>query len=94
MPGSEAVTTAPERRHEQRMGGRDRAGAAGAKPADFNLAEGVMRYLILDPPQPEYDFMTFDYDRDPRARQTLEQAGRREGRRPVQVPQERRQAAS
>ena len=36
----------------------------GAKPADFNLAEGVMRYLILDPPQPEYDFMTFDYDRD------------------------------
>ena len=45
----------------------DRAGAspaqAGAKPADFNLAEGVMRYLILDPPQPEYDFMTCDYDR-------------------------------
>ena len=37
----------------------------GAKPADFNLAEGVMRYLILDPPQPEYDAMTFDYDRDP-----------------------------
>ena len=23
-----------------------------------------MRYLILDPPQPEYDFMKFDYDRD------------------------------
>jgi feruloyl esterase len=37
----------------------------GAKPADFNLAEGVMRYLILDPPQAEYDFATFDYDRDP-----------------------------
>ena len=37
----------------------------GAKPADFNLAEGVMRYLILDPPQPEYDVLTFDYDRDP-----------------------------
>ena len=36
----------------------------GAKPADFNLAEGVMRYLILDPPQPEYDAMTFDYDSD------------------------------
>jgi feruloyl esterase len=36
----------------------------GAKPADFNLAEGVMKYLILDPPQPEYDAMTFNYDRD------------------------------
>ena len=35
-----------------------------AKPADFNLAEGVMRYLVLDPPQPNYDAMTFDYDRD------------------------------
>jgi feruloyl esterase len=37
---------------------------AEAKPADFNLAEGVMRYLILDPPQPNYDFMAFNYDRD------------------------------
>jgi feruloyl esterase len=35
-----------------------------AKPADFNLAEGVMKYLILDPPQPEYDFTTFNYDHD------------------------------
>jgi feruloyl esterase len=37
----------------------------GAKPADFNLAEGVMRYLVLDPPQATYDAMTFNYDRDP-----------------------------
>ena len=59
----------------------------GAKPADFNLAEGVMRYLILDPPQPEYDFMKFDYDRDVALRRTLEQAGRREGGRLVEVPQ-------
>jgi feruloyl esterase len=35
-----------------------------AKPADFNLAEGTMRYLALKPPQPEYDFKTFDFDRD------------------------------
>ena len=35
-----------------------------AKPADFNLAEGVMRYLILDPPQAEYDSARFDYDKD------------------------------
>ena len=36
-----------------------------AKPADFNLAEGVLRYLILDPPQPGYDFRQFNFDRDP-----------------------------
>jgi feruloyl esterase len=35
-----------------------------AKPADFNLAEGIMQYLVLDPPQPEYDEMKFDYDKD------------------------------
>jgi hypothetical protein len=37
----------------------------GAKPADFNLAEGVMRYLMLDPPQPNYDTLTFDYNTAP-----------------------------
>ena len=37
-----------------------------AKPADFNLAEGILKYLVLDPPQPEYDAMKFDYDRDVR----------------------------
>jgi feruloyl esterase len=36
-----------------------------AKPADFNLAEGIMRYLVLDPPQPEYDSLKFDYDKGP-----------------------------
>ncbi len=35
-----------------------------AKPADFNLAEGAMRYLVLTPPQPDYDYKTFNYDRD------------------------------
>ena len=34
-----------------------------AKPADFNLAEGVMRYLILNPPQAEYDTLTVDFDK-------------------------------
>ncbi len=61
MPGSEAPATPG--------GNSGWVGAivpaqAGAKPADFNLAEGVMRYLILSPPQPQYDFMVFDYDRD------------------------------
>lgn len=34
------------------------------KPMDFDLAENAMRYLVHKPPQPEYDYRTFDYDRD------------------------------
>jgi hypothetical protein len=34
------------------------------KAADFNLAEGTMRYLVHTPPQPSYDWRTFDFDRD------------------------------
>jgi feruloyl esterase len=34
------------------------------KPADFNLAENTMRYLVHRPPQPDYDYRTFDFDRD------------------------------
>jgi feruloyl esterase len=37
-----------------------------SKPADFNLAENTMRYLVFAPPQSEYDFRTFDFDRDTR----------------------------
>jgi feruloyl esterase len=40
-------------------------GQPGAKPADFNLAEGTMRYLVFQPPQPDYDYKTFDFDKDP-----------------------------
>jgi len=64
LPGSEAVTTAANGSTNSGWVGAIVPAQAGAKPADFNLAEGVMRYLILDPPQPEYDFMTFDYERD------------------------------
>lgn len=35
-----------------------------AKPADFNLAEGIERYLVQTPPKPDYDYKEFDYDRD------------------------------
>jgi feruloyl esterase len=65
MPGSEAATTASNGATNSGWVGAIVPAQPGTKPADFNLAEGVMRYLILDPPQPEYDFMTFDYDRDP-----------------------------
>jgi feruloyl esterase len=64
MPGSEAVTTAANGAANSGWVGAIVPPQPGAKPADFNLAEGVMRYLILDPPQAEYDFMKFDYDRD------------------------------
>ncbi len=33
-------------------------------PADFNLAENTMRYLVFTPPRAEYDYRTFDFDRD------------------------------
>jgi Tannase and feruloyl esterase len=36
------------------------------KPADFNLAEGAIQYLAPKAPKPDYDYQTFDFDRDPR----------------------------
>jgi feruloyl esterase len=67
MPGSEAISA----------GGFGNAGGPvsawmgtvvpaqpGAKPADFNLGEGIMRYVALTPPQPDYDTSHFDFDRD------------------------------
>jgi hypothetical protein len=35
-----------------------------AKPADFSLAESTMKYLVFPQPRPDYDFRTFDFDRD------------------------------
>jgi feruloyl esterase len=65
MLGSEAVTTGL-------FGGGTGSGwlnvivttQPGAKAADFNLAEGTMRYLVPKPPKPDYDYQTFDFDRD------------------------------
>lgn len=65
MPGSEAVVPGP--------GGTAASGwmnlivprQADAKPADFNLAESTMKYLAFDPPKPDYDVRTFDFDKDP-----------------------------
>ena len=66
MPGSEQVTSL--------FGGGTGSGwmnvivgaQPNAKPADFNLAEGTMRYLVHTPPQPDYDYRTFNFDRDTR----------------------------
>ena len=69
MPGSEAVTT----------GGFGAGAGSGpvsgwmnvivspqpdGKPADFNLAENTMQYLVFNPPKPDYDYKTFDFDHD------------------------------
>jgi Tannase and feruloyl esterase len=65
MPGSEGVVPGPG----------NSAGVSGwmnwivptqpdRKAADFNLAEGTMRYLVHTPPQPDYDYRAFDFDRD------------------------------
>lgn len=35
------------------------------RSADYNLAENTMKYLVFKPPRPDYDPMTFDFDRDP-----------------------------
>jgi hypothetical protein len=65
MPGSEAVVSGL-------FGGGSGSGwmnviiaaQPGAKPADFNLAEGIMKYLVPKPPKPDYDYKTFDFNRD------------------------------
>jgi hypothetical protein len=65
MPGSEAVMP-------NLFGGGTASGwmnmivtaQPDREPADFNLAEGTMRYLVNQPPKPDYDYKTFDFDRD------------------------------
>jgi feruloyl esterase len=64
MPGSEAVTSL--------FGGGTGSGwinvivpaEPGGTPADFRLAEQTMKFLVFDPPRPEWDYKTFDFDRD------------------------------
>jgi feruloyl esterase len=63
LPGSEAVVTGAGGTQSSWMGMIVPA-SPEAKPADFNLAENTLRYLMFTPPQPEYDYMKFDFDRD------------------------------
>jgi feruloyl esterase len=39
-------------------------GRPGAAPADFNLADSTMKYLVFTPSKPDYDYKGFDFDRD------------------------------
>jgi len=65
MPGSEAVMAGL-------FGGGSGSGwmnvivpaQSGGKGADFDLAENTMRYLVPKMPQPNYDYKTFNFDRD------------------------------
>lgn len=61
MVGSEALTPGQNGTNSGWLGPIIPA-QPNAKPADFNLAEGVMRYLVLDPPQAEYDTLKVDFD--------------------------------
>ena len=85
-------TTGAERRVDQRVGRRDRAGAAGREAG--GLQPGRRRDALPDPRPAAAGLRLHEVRLRPRhgARRALEQAGRREGRRPVEVPQERRQA--
>ena len=67
MFGSEAVVSAPFGGGNAASGWMNVIVAAQAdrKAADFNLAEGTMRYLVFTPPRPDYDYRTFDFERDP-----------------------------
>jgi len=40
------------------------AGQPDRKPADFSLAQDTMRYLVPTPPQPKYDYRSFDFEHD------------------------------
>lgn len=59
MPGSEGVVAGNSSWMNLIVAARPEA-----KPADFNLAENTMRYLVYAPPKPDWDYKTFDYDHD------------------------------
>jgi hypothetical protein len=65
MIGSEALNTAPNGTTSSGWMNLIVSAKPEAKPADFNLAEGTMRYLVFDPPKADYDYKTFNFDNDP-----------------------------
>jgi feruloyl esterase len=64
MVGSEAMNTTPNGAMSSGWTNLIVPGPTGAPPADFNLADGTMKFLVFEPPRPDYDFKTFDFDRD------------------------------
>jgi hypothetical protein len=66
MPGSEAVVRAAVANAPPLSAwmGFIVPAQPGRAPADFNLAENILRYLVFTPPRPDYDYRRFDFDRD------------------------------
>jgi hypothetical protein len=65
MIGSEAVATGPNGAANTLWLNLILPAQPNAKPADFSLGEATMRYLVFQPPRPDYDYRTFDFDTDP-----------------------------
>jgi feruloyl esterase len=65
MIGSEALAPGPNGTTASGWMNLILAAQPGGKPADFGLGEATMRYLVFEPPQPDYDYQKFDFDRDP-----------------------------
>ena len=64
MLGSEAVVARPNGAAGSSWVGLISPAEPNGRTADFGLAEATMRYLVFDPPRPDWDFRTFDFDRD------------------------------
>jgi feruloyl esterase len=64
MPGSEAVTTNAAGAATSGWSNMIVPAQPGRSAADFSLAESTMKYLVFSPPRPDYDYRTFDFDRD------------------------------
>ena len=64
MLGSEALVPGPNGSLGSGWTNLILAARPDANAADFGLAEGVLRYLVFQPPQPDYDYRSFDFDRD------------------------------
>ena len=65
MPGSEAVSTGFSGAASSGWMNLIVPATPGAGSADFGLANDTMRYLVFQPPQPDYDYRTFDFNSDP-----------------------------
>jgi feruloyl esterase len=64
MVGSETLTSGRGGAPSSNWSGMIVSPQAGRAAADFNLAEGILKYLVFDPPKPNYDYKTFDFDKD------------------------------
>lgn len=65
MPGSEALVAGANGVATSSWLGFIAPATPTAKPADFTLAEGTMRYLVPLTPQADWDYNSFDFDHDP-----------------------------